>query len=101
MLYQFMSSHSLKVRRRGDTVRSCEKLDHRAEHGTVFLIRDDNDKYQVAVQTDEFGQLAYVCNCKYAWGTGLYCSHVFAMLSFAQQNTIAKVKPTERWLRTY
>ena len=84
MLYQFMQSHQLKVRRRLPEGISTEKMDKSIEPGAIFVVRDGNEKFQVSIEVDELGQVEYVCNCKYCRGTQLHCSHIFAVLTHCQ-----------------
>ncbi|CAI2386947.1 unnamed protein product [Moneuplotes crassus] len=95
MMYQYMLSHSLivkKIRSDGD---ECS-------HSGQYMVKDvdDREKYTVEIFESPNPQVGLTinCKCKFRVTQRLYCAHILATMNACQIKTCEKFEPEDRWL---
>ena len=95
MLYQYMLSHSLIIKKLDD-----ESSNNQYAGQYVVKDPDDRDKYTVEIiePTRAHQGMRVECKCKFRTAQRMYWSHIFAVLNMLQIKTIEKLEPEDRWM---
>lgn len=95
MLYQYMLSHSLIIKKITDEVEDNP-------HIGQYIVKDLDDREKYTVEIFEVAHahqgLSIDCKCKFRTAQKMYCSHILAVLNMLQVKTVEKFEPEERWL---